>query len=482
MQFSLPMMLFIFPLLCILLCQLCLAKDQPTDRSTLPDCSPENLKLREASKGSWYLLPDGSFHYEFDHCNLRRFTRAMATKCLKGSHIVFMGDSLSRYFYLSLAYLFAHDEWSSKFAKLPSHSSYHRSILSERDFQNWSWFYHKSNKLLNHGKRISEICDCFRNDSLPFVSVKGEDPHQQTDCLENRHFRYIPESSSTSGDSSAVLNDQENDVRLSYIQWYGLMPMKGHTSISIHPRNESYPSFVESLNRRLCPANGESFFPLSRFCSDQRRDRNRELQTFDFPDFCHQLDDCASISDRSKSTKCQRFEREVLGPMGTTHVILNVGWHSGLLHCDPKFLEKLVDAADRYFPEAGPADKSRREIYKSSLKLAKVTWRAATHGAIFREHDKAAQDYSQQVGSNKIEYFDVYGMTEILRLYHGKVEGRDVAALKSMINVLPSDWPTGVKSVKYENIQSTWVDNSHLEPWAYSQIHDVFLNSVCVVV
>ncbi len=461
-----------------------LRKGFPIQPSTenLPECSPDNLKLANASIGQWYLLPDGTFTYEFPHCKLRRFTRTTASKCLKGSHLVFMGDSLSRYFYLSLAYLFAHNDWSLKFARLPGHLSLPKSILSERDFQNWSLFYHKSNKLLNKGRKIIEICDCFRNDSRPFIPAVATDPHQQLDCLENRHFRYIPDvSSSGNSNNNGFINDQENDVRLSYIQWYGLMPMRGHTSISSYPRNESIFSFIQNLNQNLCPRNGESFHPMSRYCADQRIEGRDELHRTNFPDFCHQLDDCANIHDHSKETKCQRFERDVLGAIGTTHVLLNVGWHAGLQHCDPRFLEKVVDGAERYFAKPGPSKSSSSSSFQPNIKLAPVTWRAATHGAVF-EHDGeklAKAYYEKEYAKKKFDYFNIYHMTQVLREYHYKIEGKDNNGLRKMIH-LSHSWPKD-REVNISTVHTTWVDVAHLEPWAYAQIHDVFLNSVCPI-
>ena len=65
-------------------------------------CSPVTLKLMNMHQGHWLLEPDGTFSLNFDHCILRQFTVNEAQKCLQDNHIVFMGDSVTRYFYMSL--------------------------------------------------------------------------------------------------------------------------------------------------------------------------------------------------------------------------------------------------------------------------------------------------------------------------------------------------------------------------------------------
>jgi hypothetical protein len=440
-------------------------------------CSPENLKLVDAAKGEWHLLPDGTFEYVFDHCKLRRFTRDETAKCLKGAHLVFMGDSLSRYFYLSLATLLSTGRWSRKFAKLPAHPNLPRSILSEKDFQNWSRFYHKSNKVLSNEKTSFEICDCFRNDSRKWIATTPGEKDQAQDCRENRHFRFIPESSN--------LDDQENDVRLSYIQWYGQMPMRYDPRISVYPRDSSFPTFVKALNQRLCPKNNQSFFPMSYHCSDQRA-ATQELWYYGPQDFVHQLYDCDNQEyETNKNTKCQKFERVMLIPMKTTHLILNIGWHSGLQHGDKNFIPKVVHAAENYFPLPGPDSKatvssSSSSSYHSNIQSAKVIWRSATYDAVFRSGDEVAKDYYKKMNDQrKFNFFEVYDMTKRLRMIDNLVLGKKYRELKELIK-LSASWPKDLP-LNISTVLSTWVDTAHLEPWAYEEIHTVYLNSVCPI-
>jgi len=247
-------------------------------QENLPLCTPDNLKLSDVSKnGNFYLLNDGSFRYELNHCRLRRFNQARATSCLAGIHLTFMGDSLSRYFYLSLASLigtkrYYFNKFTHKTFKMDTgepvviHDNLPKSILSERDYQNWDLFYKESNIVLDECKSCHEVCDCFRDDNLKWYSDSSE--HQQQSCFENRHFRYIP-----SGD----LNDQINDVRISYISWYGGMQIRGHKYLSLLPRDSTYLSYLRKVASDVCP--GQDLVPVNGTCSRKRR----QSSSWDFP-------------------------------------------------------------------------------------------------------------------------------------------------------------------------------------------------------
>lgn len=92
-----------------------LSNDQFVEDSSLPWCSPNNLNISSTGRGEFIAMPDGSLRYETHHCRLRRFTADDTVQCLTGTHLVFMGDSLSRYFYLSLASLLASGQWPKPF-------------------------------------------------------------------------------------------------------------------------------------------------------------------------------------------------------------------------------------------------------------------------------------------------------------------------------------------------------------------------------
>jgi hypothetical protein len=399
-----------------LLCLLVLASTENTELQK-PYCSPQNLDAAETAKSEWKLLQDGTFGIEFEHCRLRRFSRDKAANCLRGSRLVFMGDSLSRYFYLSLATLFVTGKWPRKFAKLPAHPSLSRSILSEKDLQNWSRFYYKSNKVLQNGKSAFELCDCYRNDSRAWVPRNLGEIGQQRDCREN--------------------------VRLSYIQWYGLMPMRLNPRISLYPRNSSFHHFVQSLNERICPKNNQSFYPLSQQCSEQRAEKG-ELWANSVIDFSQQLKDRDNDEyERNPNISCQQFENKVLVPLGTTHLILNIGWHSSLAKMDKKFLPKLIHVAENSFPLPGPdrsnvrwvtnTTSSANSSFQSNIQSARVTWRTATYDAVFRSGDSIAKDFYQNISDkNRFNYFDVYAITKRLREIDRLVAGKNYDELTKL--------------------------------------------------
>jgi hypothetical protein len=76
-----------------------------------------------APNGSAWETAAARTRLELRHCALRRFTPAEARKCLAGRPLVVIGDSLSRYQYMSLIYFLefgAYPNSSPDTAQLPS--------------------------------------------------------------------------------------------------------------------------------------------------------------------------------------------------------------------------------------------------------------------------------------------------------------------------------------------------------------------------
>lgn len=457
--------------------------DLATSLDPRPLCTPQNLNLADISlNGSWTLLPDGTFRLEMAHCRLRRFSHTQVKHCLKGVHLVFMGDSLSRYFYLSLAHLLARKSWAPKFARLPAHPSLQNSILSERDFKpKWSEFYRASNKLLSNNKDSFEVCDCFRDDSQPWYKDGGG--HQQESCSENRHFRFVP---------NGFLNDTHRDVRLSYIQWYGDMPLRGHKSLSILPRDSSLPDYLARQSRKYC-SNDDTIVPYSGACALKRRKEARwDMPSFSERVLCQPGYEIGGIGN-AESVRCRMFERDVLGPMGTTHLLLNIGWHSSLSQNPDEgrgewFLDKVVHAADEYFasyPTSRPAAHAQNSSISSHklhghMVLPKVTWRSTTaRGPFHYDSDPVAWKYRNTHGPHRLEYFDVWGITEFLQNIHDAIVSKDDAKLSQLL-LKSTLWP-GSQSVNTSTVLTIWVDPAHPEPWVYEEIHSAFLSAVCPI-
>jgi hypothetical protein len=142
--------------------------------------------------------------------------------------------------------------------------------------------------------------------------------------------------------------------------------------------------------------------------------------------------------------RCQLFEHKVLKPLGATHLILNIGWHSGLFpEANSKtgeggigtmFLDKVVKAAVEVIPDfvevdAAAANSAGARNAKSPTRLflPRVTWRATTAGgpfALWTERlassyarssmNRTASDWWGQ-SAKQLGYFDVLKMTEYLR-------------------------------------------------------------------
>ena len=63
----------------------------------------------------WMHRLDGSKEYSLQTCKLKRFTATEARTCLAGKHMLFIGDSVTRYQYLSLANFIEHGKWPARF-------------------------------------------------------------------------------------------------------------------------------------------------------------------------------------------------------------------------------------------------------------------------------------------------------------------------------------------------------------------------------
>jgi hypothetical protein len=66
---------------------------------------------------AWTLRADGSRQVDLNnyHCRLKRYTAMEAKTCLASQHVTFIGDSLTRYQYLSLAYFLEHEAFPPRF-------------------------------------------------------------------------------------------------------------------------------------------------------------------------------------------------------------------------------------------------------------------------------------------------------------------------------------------------------------------------------
>eukprot|EP00002_Diphylleia_rotans_P021505 TRINITY_DN4182_c0_g1_i1.p1 TRINITY_DN4182_c0_g1~~TRINITY_DN4182_c0_g1_i1.p1 ORF type:complete len:349 (-),score=32.98 TRINITY_DN4182_c0_g1_i1:304-1350(-) len=98
---------------------------------------------------------------------------------LSNMRIMFLGDSLTRYQYLNLAFALEHNDWAEP-----------ESLLCcERKTTSWTDFYAQTNKLL----KGQEVCDCFRDSCCGGFTV-----------FENRSYY-----------------NRRHNISLWYVQWFG---------------------------------------------------------------------------------------------------------------------------------------------------------------------------------------------------------------------------------------------------------------------
>jgi len=71
---------------------------------------------RKSTLVVWKMRPDGSRELTLPMtCRLKRYTANQAGKCLKNKNLLFVGDSLTRYQFLSFTYFLEHKNWPSRF-------------------------------------------------------------------------------------------------------------------------------------------------------------------------------------------------------------------------------------------------------------------------------------------------------------------------------------------------------------------------------
>lgn len=99
-----------------------------TKHEILPSCVKlmQNPSLPYAASGAfltskstevvWKMRHDGSRELTLPHvCRLKRYTAQQAGQCLRKKSMLFIGDSLTRYQFLSLAYFLEHKKWPPRY-------------------------------------------------------------------------------------------------------------------------------------------------------------------------------------------------------------------------------------------------------------------------------------------------------------------------------------------------------------------------------
>lgn len=171
----------------------------PKTKDDRPECTIEQVKAAQifpqstktARKGQWSALrADRTRSYELPACRLRfpddgtPVAISDMRECLRDTHVMFVGDSLTRYQYLSFVEVLATGKWANRsIERIPGAPS----ILREPDFHHefhrredglWKELYMWSSRLMGG----NEMCDCWRGNRT--FNAKAA-----LNQIENRFFR-----------------------------------------------------------------------------------------------------------------------------------------------------------------------------------------------------------------------------------------------------------------------------------------------------
>ena len=131
----------------------------------MPPCV---LPLRIQSRGRWHNTTHNTLRYDLERCKLRRFDGAAARRCLADRHVVLVGQSWTRYIYMSLVHLLEQGKpptyakgsesvcWEKSWG-LPKNATWPAWLLatglnqSQTDSYTRMWlnFFHRTNELFS---------------------------------------------------------------------------------------------------------------------------------------------------------------------------------------------------------------------------------------------------------------------------------------------------------------------------------------------
>ena len=105
----------------------------------------------------WQLTTRYGYVYRASNATTVRLSHAKASRCLAHRHVMFIGDSIARFLYLSLAAWLASGNWPED-GSLLCYAGSPGSVTATQDpeFDRWSAFFNWSNALIG-----DEVCDCY---------------------------------------------------------------------------------------------------------------------------------------------------------------------------------------------------------------------------------------------------------------------------------------------------------------------------------
>ena len=119
------------------------------NRSTV-DCG----LLRGTEVGNWSVSPEHELRYDPHHCRLRRPSHKEALQCMSGQSLLWMGDSLTRYQYMSFITFLSQGMWPEPLGSMPSSPN----PCLEREWLSWEDYFKASVQLFGG----EENCTCAR--------------------------------------------------------------------------------------------------------------------------------------------------------------------------------------------------------------------------------------------------------------------------------------------------------------------------------
>ena len=302
--------------------------------------------------------------------------------------------------------------------------------------------------------------------------------------------------------------DPEPLLRLSYMQFFGPQPTRGRKvfSTKLPKRERAYRAYIDRLGQLGCPktktgaASGAShgLVPITGKCGLSLRDlRDGDDFKHNFPQY---YDDVTGL-----------FDQEVLGPMGATHVMANIGWHSSLLGVGDNETE-----TDRWLSARGEG--ARKQFAPPSgtrpLLLPQFTWRGTTAFGPFGEgNDKAVLDFNgRQSYEDRLGFHDLWSVTAHLwEVHEWIVKSNGTVNMAAFLGDLGGDSAPDTKldenwrelalldlkltprfkgraSSLFKHHHSNrlilppiFVDHAHPQPWVYNELNNALLNAICPV-
>lgn len=138
-----------------------------------PGMVPAEIQL-----GRWYISKSGEYYYEPEMCRLRRLSAEEARTCLRDKYIIFVGDSISRYQYVSFVHFLSRRQYMERYANASQ-----PSLDVEFEWNNFTEYFQGGSTLLSDvvDGEGEEICDCKRGVDWYIDLYEGK-------IWENRNF------------------------------------------------------------------------------------------------------------------------------------------------------------------------------------------------------------------------------------------------------------------------------------------------------